>query len=133
MSRWIGNSAEAALSGFCEPLANEDMLRGGKEKVVGRYAGETARRAACAACRSRTSTNICGSDQHRVRGRTTAEVGLVLGHEITGEVIEVGRDVETLQVGDPVSLDDAPEGYRQFDGGAPKKFVIDPHGLLKAA
>ncbi|MGF6853610.1 threonine dehydrogenase-like Zn-dependent dehydrogenase [Paraburkholderia sp. CI3] len=68
-----------------------------------------------------------------VRGRTTAEVGLVLGHEITGEVIEVGRDVETLQVGDLVSLDDAPEGYRQFDGGAPKKFVIDPHGSLKAA
>jgi glutathione-independent formaldehyde dehydrogenase len=29
-----------------------------------------------------------------VRGRTTAEKGLVLGHEITGEVIELGRDVE---------------------------------------
>jgi threonine dehydrogenase-like Zn-dependent dehydrogenase len=26
-----------------------------------------------------------------VRGRTTAEKGLVLGHEITGEVIELGR------------------------------------------
>src|SRR5579862_7823723 len=50
------------------------------------------------------STNICGSDQHMVRGRTTAEVGLVLGHEITGEVIEVGRDVETLKVGDLVSV-----------------------------
>ncbi|WP_024301292.1 formaldehyde dehydrogenase, glutathione-independent [Pseudogulbenkiania sp. MAI-1] len=50
------------------------------------------------------TTNICGSDQHMVRGRTTAEVGLVLGHEITGEVIEVGRDVETLKVGDLVSV-----------------------------
>src|ERR1700728_2071687 len=50
------------------------------------------------------STNICGSDQHMVRGRTTAEVGLVLGHEITGEVIEIGRDVETLQIGDLVSV-----------------------------
>ena len=50
------------------------------------------------------STNICGSDQHMVRGRTTAPVGLVLGHEITGEVIEKGRDVETLQVGDIVSV-----------------------------
>lgn len=50
------------------------------------------------------STNICGSDQHMVRGRTTAPAGLVLGHEITGEVIEVGRDVETLQVGDLVSV-----------------------------
>lgn len=26
------------------------------------------------------STNICGSDQHMVRGRTTASEGLVLGH-----------------------------------------------------
>jgi glutathione-independent formaldehyde dehydrogenase len=50
------------------------------------------------------STNICGSDQHMVRGRTTAEPGLVLGHEITGEVIEVGSDVETLKKGDLVSV-----------------------------
>lgn len=50
------------------------------------------------------TTNICGSDQHMVRGRTTAEAGLVLGHEITGEVIEKGGDVEMLQVGDIVSV-----------------------------
>jgi glutathione-independent formaldehyde dehydrogenase len=50
------------------------------------------------------STNICGSDQHMVRGRTTAPSGLVLGHEITGEVIEVGKDVETLKKGDLVSV-----------------------------
>jgi glutathione-independent formaldehyde dehydrogenase len=50
------------------------------------------------------STNICGSDQHMVRGRTTAPEGLVLGHEITGEVIETGRDVELVQVGDVVSV-----------------------------
>ena len=50
------------------------------------------------------STNICGSDQHMVRGRTTAPAGLVLGHEITGEVIEVGTDVEFLKPGDLVSV-----------------------------
>jgi glutathione-independent formaldehyde dehydrogenase len=50
------------------------------------------------------STNICGSDQHMVRGRTTASKGLVLGHEITGEIIEKGRDVEFLNVGDLVSV-----------------------------
>ncbi len=50
------------------------------------------------------STNICGSDQHMVRGRTTAPSGLVLGHEITGEIIEKGRDVEYLDVGDLVSV-----------------------------
>src|SRR3954449_1647860 len=50
------------------------------------------------------TTNICGSDQHMVRGRTTAPAGMVLGHEITGEVIEKGRDVEYLEVGDLVSV-----------------------------
>ena len=45
------------------------------------------------------STNICGSDQHMVRGRTTAPAGLVLGHEITGEVIEKGRGVEYIRLG----------------------------------
>src|SRR6195256_222536 len=50
------------------------------------------------------STNICGSDQHMVRGRTTAPAGLVLGHEITGEVIETGRDVQFIEKGDIVSV-----------------------------
>src|SRR5216684_4736461 len=50
------------------------------------------------------TTNICGSDQHMVRGRTTAPQGLILGHEITGEIIEKGSDVEMLNVGDLVSV-----------------------------
>jgi len=50
------------------------------------------------------STNICGSDQHMVRGRTTAPAGIVLGHEITGEVIEKGRDVLFIDTGDLVSV-----------------------------
>jgi glutathione-independent formaldehyde dehydrogenase len=50
------------------------------------------------------STNICGSDQHMVRGRTTAPAGLVLGHEITGEVLECGREVEFIKKGDLVSV-----------------------------
>ncbi|WP_328525450.1 formaldehyde dehydrogenase, glutathione-independent [Kribbella sp. NBC_00359] len=50
------------------------------------------------------ATNICGSDQHMVRGRTTAPSGLALGHEITGEVAEVGPDVEFIKVGDLVSV-----------------------------
>jgi glutathione-independent formaldehyde dehydrogenase len=50
------------------------------------------------------STNICGSDQHMVRGRTTAPSGLILGHEITGEVVEAGRDVLFIKKGDIVSV-----------------------------
>ena len=50
------------------------------------------------------STNICGSDQHMVRGRTTAPAGMVLGHEITGEVLECGSDVEYIKKGDLVTV-----------------------------
>ena len=50
------------------------------------------------------TTNICGSDQHMVRGRTTAPRNLVLGHEILGEVIEAGPDVEFIKVGDLCSV-----------------------------
>src|SRR2546422_3613138 len=39
-----------------------------------------------------------------VRCRTTSPAGLVLGNEITGEVIEAGRDVEFVKVGDLVSV-----------------------------
>jgi glutathione-independent formaldehyde dehydrogenase len=50
------------------------------------------------------STNICGSDQHMVRGRTTAPPGQTLGHEITGEVIEKGNDVQFIDEGDLCSV-----------------------------
>jgi glutathione-independent formaldehyde dehydrogenase len=30
-----------------------------------------------------------------------------------------------------VSLDEAPRGYKDFDGGVAKKFVLNPHGLIK--
>lgn len=50
------------------------------------------------------TTNICGSDQHMVRGRTTAPENLVLGHEILGEVVEKGSDVEFIEVGDLCSV-----------------------------
>ena len=33
----------------------------------------------------------------------------------------------------PISLDEAPQGYQDFDKGAAKKFVLDPHGLIKGA
>src|SRR3954451_10253241 len=50
------------------------------------------------------STNICGSDQHMVRGRTTAPPGQTLRHEITGEVIEKGNDVQFIKEGDLCSV-----------------------------
>ena len=51
------------------------------------------------------TTNICGSDQHMVRGRTSLPGGhMVLGHEITGEVVEAGPGCEMLEVGDICSV-----------------------------
>jgi glutathione-independent formaldehyde dehydrogenase len=32
-----------------------------------------------------------------------------------------------------IPLDDAPQGYRDFDRGAAKKYVLDPNGLIPAA
>ena len=50
-----------------------------------------------------TSTAICGSDLHLYNGFVpTMERGDILGHEFMGEVVEVGRGVKNLSVGDRV-------------------------------
>jgi glutathione-independent formaldehyde dehydrogenase len=51
-----------------------------------------------------TTTNICGSDLHMYEGRTDVEKGKVLGHENLGEVVEVGKAVDTVKKGDKVVL-----------------------------
>ena len=51
-----------------------------------------------------TSTNICGSDLHMYEGRTNMEAGRILGHENLGVVIEVGKAVDRVKVGDRVCL-----------------------------
>ena len=51
-----------------------------------------------------TTTNICGSDLHMYEGRTSMESGRILGHENLGEVIEVGKAVDRVKVGDIVCL-----------------------------
>jgi threonine dehydrogenase-like Zn-dependent dehydrogenase len=50
-----------------------------------------------------TSTAICGSDLHLYDGHMpTMLAGDILGHEPMGEVVEVGREVKKLRVGDRV-------------------------------
>ena len=50
-----------------------------------------------------SSTAICGSDLHLYNGFIpTMQRGDILGHEFMGEVMEVGREVRNLKVGDRV-------------------------------
>ncbi|PLR95889.1 zinc-dependent alcohol dehydrogenase family protein [Bacillus sp. T33-2] len=54
------------------------------------------------------SCGICGTDQHIYHGHPgSAEVNppIILGHELAGEVVEVGAEVTNLQAGDRVSID----------------------------
>ncbi len=50
-----------------------------------------------------SSTAICGSDLHLFNGfMPTMEHGDILGHEFMGEVVETGKNVRKLKVGDRV-------------------------------
>ncbi len=50
-----------------------------------------------------TSTAICGSDLHLYDGYIpTMKKGDILGHEFMGEIVELGREVRNLKVGDRV-------------------------------
>jgi glutathione-independent formaldehyde dehydrogenase len=51
-----------------------------------------------------TTTNICGSDLHMYEGRTDVEKGKILGHENLGEVVEVGKAVDSIKKGDKVVM-----------------------------
>src|SRR5687767_5266880 len=50
-----------------------------------------------------TTAAVCGSDLHLLDGyMPTMEKGDILGHENMGEVVEVGKNVNKLKVGDRI-------------------------------
>lgn len=50
-----------------------------------------------------TTCAICGSDLHMYDGYVVEmHKGDILGHEFMGEVVEIGRDVKNLQIGDRI-------------------------------
>ncbi|MCY7423295.1 MAG: glutathione-independent formaldehyde dehydrogenase [Chitinophagaceae bacterium] len=51
-----------------------------------------------------TTSNICGSDLHMYEGRTDMEKGRIFGHENLGKVVEVGKSVTNIKVGDMVCM-----------------------------
>lgn len=52
---------------------------------------------------------VCGSDVHYYEhgriGRYVVEKPIILGHEVSGTVIEIGEDVKNLQIGDRVAIE----------------------------
>jgi len=48
---------------------------------------------------------VCGTDLATLEGKIPVSAPIILGHELGGEVIEVGKDVRLLKVGDHVSMD----------------------------
>jgi len=51
-----------------------------------------------------TSSAICGSDLHMYQGRTSAQPGMIFGHEIMGVVEQTGKALQLVRTGDRVSL-----------------------------
>jgi threonine dehydrogenase-like Zn-dependent dehydrogenase len=83
-----------------------------------------------------TSTAICGSDLHLYDGYIpTMMKGDILGHEFMGEVVEVGSEVNNLQVGDrvvvpfPISCGNCffcqNEMYSLCDNSNPKAYMAE--------
>ncbi len=49
---------------------------------------------------------ICGSDIHTYLGETTyARIPVILGHEFSGEVVEIGEGVENFKIGDRITIE----------------------------
>jgi glutathione-independent formaldehyde dehydrogenase len=47
-------------------------------------------------------------------------------HAILNDRVQIAKAVNATVI----TLDEAPSGYRDFDSGAAKKFVLDPHRLI---
>lgn len=48
---------------------------------------------------------ICGTDHHILKGEFVQKFPVIPGHEFSGEVVEVGKDVQYFRVGDRVTVD----------------------------
>jgi glutathione-independent formaldehyde dehydrogenase len=89
-----------------------------------------------------------GVDQNAKTGNLSLRIGLGWAkslHFMTGQcpVMKYHRQLlqailyDKIQIAKAVnatviSLDDAPQGYKDFDRGAARKFVIDPHHMVEA-
>ena len=42
--------------------------------------------------------------------------------------VQIAKNVNAT----PIPLDEAPRGYQEFDQGAARKYVLDPHGMISS-
>lgn len=49
-----------------------------------------------------TLTGLCGSELHVFRGHQKSDTGFVMGHEFTGNIVEIGEGVKDFKVGDRI-------------------------------
>jgi len=84
-----------------------------------------------------TSTAICGSDLHLYNGFIPGMIkGDILGHEFMGEVVEIGRGVGNLKVGDrvvvpfPIACGNCTacqaEAYSLCENSNPNAWMVEP-------
>jgi len=51
------------------------------------------------------SSGICGTDLHIYKGEYIADFPLIPGHEFSGVIVEIGKNVDYLTIGDRVTAD----------------------------
>lgn len=80
-----------------------------------------------------TFCGICGSDLHRESGLDPIPTPLILGHEYTGIVARLGRNVTRFKEGDPVSYRRAPHPWpgRERDGAFAEYLQVSADTLWK--
>jgi 2-desacetyl-2-hydroxyethyl bacteriochlorophyllide A dehydrogenase len=51
------------------------------------------------------AVGICGTDLHIFEGEFAPKFPIIPGHEMSGTIVEVGKEVHGLKAGDPVAID----------------------------
>jgi D-arabinose 1-dehydrogenase-like Zn-dependent alcohol dehydrogenase len=51
------------------------------------------------------AVGICGTDLHIFEGEFAPKFPITPGHEMTGTVVAIGKDVTEVKIGDPVAVD----------------------------
>ena len=143
---------EPVVDSFIDAVGFEAKGKGGKEEaaVVLNQAMEVTRSAGSIGIPGLYVTEDPGShDKQAAKGALSLRFGLgwSKSHSFhTGQTPVLRYNRQLMQAiwhdrlpiakvvnAQVISLEDAPKGYKDFDKGAPKKFVIDPHGIVAKA